>query len=264
MIDCHVHTALCGHAQGDAAAYAEAARMSGISVLAFTEHLPLPKRMDPLRSYSMAPSDLEGYVADVLGLRESFSETQILLGAEADWLPDDSRDLAELLGSFHFDVVLGSVHFLDGWAFDDPDKRAEWDGRDVDAVWRLYFQRVCDAAASGLFDVIAHPDLVKKFGHRPSFDQRELFEEVAGCFSKAGVAIEVSTAGLRKPVGELYPSEELLLACRRAGVPATMGSDAHKPSEVGYRLPDAVEAIRQAGYKSIVYFLGREPREVAL
>lgn len=273
MIDCHVHTARCGHAEGDASAYLAAARLAGVSVLGFTEHLPLPEDLDPSREYSMPPSELADYVAEVEGLKRASAEAAktghggditVLLGVEADWLPGRMDAVESLIASQPFDVVLGSVHFLDDWAFDDPALLAKWDSTDVDAVWERYFARVAEAAASGLFDVMAHPDLVKKFGHRPARDPRELFEAAAGAFAAAGVAIEVSTAGLRKPVGELYPSAEFLAACRRAGVPATMGSDAHAPHEVGYRLDAARATLLDVGYESVVYFENRQLKEVLL
>jgi histidinol-phosphatase (PHP family) len=273
MIDCHVHTARCGHADGDAAAYVAAARQAGLAVLCFTEHLPLPDDLDPDRQYSMPTGELGAYVAEIESLKRMAGETgtdssgtglTLLIGAEADWLPNRMTPVESLLASQPFDVVLGSVHFIDGWAFDDPSLVSEWDSADVDIVWTAYFSHVSDAARSGLFDVMAHPDLVKKFGHRPAFDTRDLYEATAHVFATAGVAIEVSTAGLRKPVGELYPAQDFLRACRRCGVPATMGSDAHSPAEVGFRMEAAREALVAAGYESVVYFEKRQPREVAL
>ena len=273
MIDCHVHTARCGHAEGDAASYVAAAARAGLEVLCFTEHLPLPADIDPDHHYSMPESELPAYIAEVEALGRGAQALEsvgdggpvvVLAGIEADWLPGRMDRAEALVSSQPFDVVLGSVHFIDGWAFDDPSLLATWDAVDVDEIWRSYFAHVADAARSGLFDVMAHPDLVKKFGHRPAFDPRELYEFTAQAFAAAGVAIEVSTAGLRKPVEELYPSPELLGACRRAGVPATMGSDAHSPAEVGFRLDAARAALLGAGYESVVYFEKRQPKEVAL
>ncbi len=161
-------------------------------------------------------------------------------------------------------MVLGSVHFLDDWAFDDPNLLERWDRTDVDAAWLRYFELVWDAAGSGLFDVMAHPDLVKKFGYRPAFDTSDLFDATAAAFARAGVAVEVSTAGLRKPVGELYPSTDFLAACARAGVSATLGSDAHHPDEVGFAFDVARTALLAAGYDRLVYFERRERREYPL
>jgi histidinol-phosphatase (PHP family) len=163
------------------------------------------------------------------------------------------------------DVLLGSVHFLGEWAFDDPHSVAMWNTWDVDEVWTTYFTTWCDAASSGVFDVMAHPDLVKKFGHRPSFDPRELYAEAARAAAHGGVLIEVSTAGLRKPVGEIYPGPDLLASFGAAGVGATVGSDAHAPDEVGFRLDAAYEALAIAGYRSVCFPTGpKASREIAL
>ena len=268
MIDCHVHTARCGHGEGSAAEYVAAARTKGIGVLTFTEHLPLPESLDPCREYSMAEHELPAYLHEI-GVLASASQTAparptVLTGIEADWLPSHLPHVERLLSAFSFDLVLGSVHFLEGWAFDDPRLMQQWDRADVDAVWEQYFGLLVDAARSGLFDAMAHPDLVKKFGYRPTFDPRELYEAAAGAFAATGTAVELSTAGLRKPVGELYPSMEFLTACARAGVPATLGSDAHRPDEVGAGFEMAREALEAVGYDRLVYFVGRERREYAL
>ncbi len=268
MIDCHVHTARCGHGEGSAAEYVAAARSADIDILTFTEHLPLPDALDPSREYSMPERELEFYLDEVASLSRAEGSLPdgitVLAGIEADWLPAHREHVKRLLSAHRFDVVLGSVHFLDGWAFDDPALLAQWDRADVDATWERYFDLLVHAARSGSFDVMAHPDLVKKFGHRPGFDTRDLFDATAIALAAAGVAIEVSTAGLRKPVGEMYPSADFLQACAQAGVPTTLGSDAHRPSEVGFAFDAARDALQTAGYDHLVYFVDRQPKEYPL
>lgn len=261
-IDAHVHTARCGHGTGCVAEYVAQARERGIDVITFTEHVPLPADLDPAREYAMPPEQWAEYVSEVKAARTD--DVRVLLGAEADWLPGWNDHVRGFLQAADWDVVLGSVHFLDGWPFDSPAHAAEWETADVDAVWERYFEVLRDAASSGLFDVMAHPDLVKKFGYRPSVDPAEMFDATAELLSDTGLAVEVSTAGLRKPCAEIYPSEEFLHACRRHGVPVTTGSDAHAPSEVGFALDQAVELLRRVGYTEMVYFEKRRPREVAL
>ncbi|MBE0475767.1 MAG: histidinol-phosphatase HisJ family protein [Coriobacteriia bacterium] len=264
-VDLHVHTSLCRHAEGTAAEMAEAARAAGLDVVAITDHLPLPPGFDP--GYAMGADELEAYVSEVLVAAEGMRSAggpEVLLGIEADWLPGAEERVGDAVAAYPFDVVLGSVHFLDGWAFDDPRLAGEWDRRDAGDVWRAYFGRLCAAARSGLFDAMAHPDLVKKFGHRPGFDALPLYEEAASVFAGAGVAVEVNTAGLRKPVGEAYPSLDFLAACRRAGVSVVTGSDAHHPLEVGFRLDAAEELLRAAGYESIAVVRGRRIEEIPM
>lgn len=256
LIDCHVHTACCGHASGSVDQVVGAAVFAGLNGIVLTEHLPLPLDLDPARGVSPSEEDFASYAHEVRAIAERVRGLEVVLGAEADWLPGreayaaNVRRAATALG---VSVLLGSVHILDAWTFDDPNHIEEWDSRDVDAVWSRYFEVWCDAARRGGFDVLAHPDLVKKFGHRPSFDTRELFAEAARAAADGGALIEVSTAGLRKPVGELYPGPELLKAFRAAGVEATVGSDAHAPTEVGCDIGLAYDALRAAGYDRVAF-----------
>ena len=265
MIDLHVHTARCGHATGEMAQYVEAGRARGLDVMCFTDHLPMPEPYP--QHYTMKADELPAYVADVLAAARDSRATggpEVLLGVEADWLPDAFAHVEALIASHDFDLVLGSVHFLGDWAFDDPDLIARYDAWEPDVLWERYFDEVANAAGSGLYDVIAHPDLVKKFGARPDVDPRPWYEQTALALQESGCAVEVNTAGLRKPCREIYPSLDLLKACRRRGVPATTGSDAHAPAEVGEGFDLARELLREAGYDSVVCFRKRVAEEVAL
>jgi len=265
VIDLHIHTARCGHATGEMAQYVEAGRARGLDVMCFTDHLPVPEPYP--QHYTMKAAELPAYVADVLAAARESRATggpEVLLGVEADWLPDAFTHVEGLIAAHDFDLVLGSVHFLGDWAFDDPDLIARYDAWEPDVLWERYFDEVANAAGSGLYDVIAHPDLVKKFGGRPSVDPQPWYEQTALALQEAGCAVEVNTAGLRKPCREIYPSLDLLKACHRRGVPATTGSDSHAPSEVGQGFDLARELLREAGYDSVVCFRKRVAEEVAL
>lgn len=258
LIDCHIHTERCGHATGRVDDYIRAAVERGLVGIAITEHLALPEELDPHRHLSMPACDLEDYLVEVDLTAQRYPEITVVTGLEADYLPDRVAQTATALAQARERAdgarfVLGSVHFIEGWAFDDPHHLDEWDSKDVDAVWRRYFELWCDAARTGLFDCMAHPDLPKKFGHRPTFDARELYGEAASVAASNGVAVEVSTAGLRKPVGELYPTHDLLVAFRAAGVPVTVGSDAHEPAEVGFAIAQAYDAAMRAGYTEVQF-----------
>jgi histidinol-phosphatase (PHP family) len=265
VIDLHIHTARCGHASGEMAQYVDEGRARGLEVMCFTDHLPMPAPYP--QHYTMRPEEMPAYVADVLAAARDARETggpEVLLGIEADWLPDAVEKVERAISLHDFDLVLGSVHFLGDWAFDDPDLVARYDAWEPDVLWERYFDEVGKAAASGLYDVIAHPDLVKKFGSRPTADPRPWYEQTALALAQAGCAVEVNTAGLRKPVGEIYPSLDLLKACRRRGVAATTGSDAHSPGEVGEGFDLARELLLAAGYDSVVCFRKRVAEEVSL
>jgi histidinol-phosphatase (PHP family) len=134
-----------------------------------------------------------------------------------------------------------------------------WAERSVEGIWRDYVAHVCELAGSGHVDVLAHPDLAKIYGQRPPEPVlAELHEQAARAIAAADVAVEISTAGLRKPVGELYPDPGFLAACRDRGVPVTTASDAHEPSLVGQDLERAVELARSAGYDEVSVFDGRK------
>lgn len=250
LVDCHTHTELSGHGVGTVDEVVAAAVEAGLETVVLSEHLALPSHMDSDRELSMDPDSLGGYIADIEAARRKYPGIEVVAGLEVDWIRGDSSfEIAEIDGITH---LLGSVHFIDGWAFDDPDSLDEWSQRDVDQVWRDYFDLWCEAVRSDIpFDVMTHPDLPKKFGHRPSFDTTDLFAEVAACAAEAGVAVEVNAAGLRKPVGEIYPSHELLTAFHRAGVDIMIGSDAHAPCEVGMDIERAYDAARAAGYDRV-------------
>ncbi|MDO9557845.1 MAG: histidinol-phosphatase HisJ family protein [Coriobacteriia bacterium] len=271
MIDLHVHTSRCGHATGEFADYVRQAEATGIDVLGITDHLPLPESVlaaDPSATrYAMPESELEAYVGDVFDAQTrtaSQGGPRILLGIEADYIPGEEYHTRELLSRYSFDLVLGSVHMIDGWAFDDPKLIDGYERWDIGALWDRYFSRVAEAAATGLFDVMAHADLVKKFRFFPDDDLDPRYRRLADALADTDVAIEVNTAGLRKPCAELYPSLALLKTFCRAGVPVTIGSDAHAPSEVGYGYDLAVEAVMAAGYRSVVVFEHRVSQEVRL
>ena len=258
LIDCHVHTERCGHAVGSVDDYMRQAAHRGLWGVVFTEHLALPLDLDPDSKLSMRECDLEDYLVEVDFARERYPDIRVVAGLEADYLPErlagTKRELTRARArSDGARMVLGSVHFIGDWAFDDPGHVDSWDAHDVDEAWEQYFALWCDAARCGLFDVMAHPDLVKKFGHRPHKDPAALYRQAAEAAADGGVLVEVSTAGLRRPVAEIYPGPSLLLAFCEAGVGATVGSDAHDPTEVGFKIEAAYDAMQLAGYTCALF-----------
>jgi histidinol-phosphatase (PHP family) len=270
MIDLHMHTWRCRHAEGTPEEYVRAAAARGVRTIAFTEHLPLAPclaaRVPGAERYAMPAEELPSYVTEVREasrLGEGLG-VEVLLGIEIDAVPDALDHARAVLQTLPVDIVLGSIHFGDDWAFDDPartDRYAEWDIADL---WERYFADVAAAAASGVADVVAHADLVKKFCFRPVGPVGSLYRQTARSLASSGVAVEVNTAGLRKPCQELYPAQELLDELFAAGVPVTVGSDAHRPSEVGAGWNEARAALMAAGYRSVLVFRQRVPEEVPL
>ncbi|MEW8979043.1 MAG: histidinol-phosphatase [Symbiobacterium sp.] len=266
LADYHTHTVRCGHATGTMEAYVEAAIARGLGEIGFSDHVPMywlpEERRDP--GGAMAMAELEEYVTDVLRLRERYPEIPIRLGLEADFIPGHEEALTRLLEAYPWDYVIGSVHFLDDWNFDNPDyvhRYSEWD---IAELYARFFALERAAAESGLFDILAHIDLIKKFGHRPPGELTHLYTDLADAIARAGVAIELSTAGLRKPVGEVYPAPALLRACCERGVPLVISSDAHAPDEVGWGFEDARELALRTGFTETARFEGRRRRMVPL
>lgn len=258
--DYHTHTYLCGHATGEAEEYVLAAIEAGLGEIGFAEHipmywLPLAER-DP--EIAMPEEAFEGYVRRVLDLKDQYHEIKVLLGVEADYIRGFEERLEELLGQYPWDYVYGSVHYVRGWGFDNPalaHRYAEWD---IGELYETYFESVCEAARTGMFDVIGHLDVIKKWGHRPRAVPVELFETVAAELARCCIVVEANTAGYRKPVRELYPSGFLLSELVRCGVQFTLGADSHAPREVGSRFPDAVAELRAAGCGALVRFRNRQ------
>lgn len=262
LLDYHIHTKRCRHAVGEIEEYARAALRAGVTEVGFSDHLPL---VPPQSSnYHMDFSELDAYVADVRRIRRDFPELDVRLAVEADYLPGREALSREVLARHEWDYVIGSVHYLDGWGFDNEDEIARWSRIKADDVYRQYYATLRQSAETGLFDVIGHCDLVKKFGHRPSADLTQELESTARCFAAAGVAVEVNTSGLRKPAHEIYPAARLLRILRSAGVPVTLGSDAHAPQEVGMNFPEALTLMRDTGYSTYRRYVGRVPEELPL
>jgi histidinol-phosphatase (PHP family) len=253
--DYHTHTVRCGHASGQPTEYVEAAQARRLMALGIADHLPLLPEPDP--ELSMGIADLDGYVGDVQALKVAFPG-YVLLGVEADYRPQTISDVRSLLDAYAFDYTIGSVHHLGDWGFDDPRQVDGYDERDIDEVWIDYFQLVGDAAESGLFTILGHLDLVKKFGYRPtrvlSLELEYLVERIA----RAGVLVEINTAGLHRPAGEAYPTLDILRRLCAAGVGITFGSDAHRPEEVGRDFDHAVKLAQAAGYEGFA-FLEADP-----
>jgi histidinol-phosphatase (PHP family) len=251
------------HTQANAERYREAAEERGIAELGVSEHVyRFVQALDVWRHpfwETYAHDDIDAYCDFV---RE---QTDLRLGVEADFVPGAEDRMANLLEARDFDYVVGSVHFMRDGAV-DMDDYSVWDSSravSVEEVWMRYFQSIAEAARSGLFDIAAHPDLVKVWGdarRTPEGDLRRYYEPAVEGIAEAGIAVEVSTAGLRKPVGELYPARGFLEMCVEAGVPVALSSDAHRPEDVGAGYEAALEELDAVGVRELCVFEGRQRR----
>ena len=245
--------------------YVETALARGVDEIGFAEHVYYFRQTRSLWHVpyhtDRCSHDLEQYVDAVLEARRR--GLPVRLGLEVDYEPDREEETRELLAPYPWDYLLGSVHFIDGFGVDGEPRLSDAVG--IDDAWRRCFATLAGAARSGLFDSLSHPDLVKVFGERPKQAlERELHAKVVEDIADSGVAIEVSTGGLRKPVGELYPDLHLLVLCGERSVPATVASDAHVPALVGSDFDLARDLLSRAGYETITLFDRRQARQVPL
>ncbi len=274
IVDYHLHLRPDGDRLDDAAyeaghlaRYVVAARERGVGEIAITEHVYRFRQAAELSDHvywrENTRDDIVVYFDRLTAARDA--GLPLLVGLELDWLGIDRADDVRAIADGHaWDVVLGSVHWSGPHAFDHPDYSI-WDAYPVDEAWRLYADAVCAAAEAGIYDVMAHPDLAKVFGHRPSFAiAEELGDRFAECFRAAGVCVEISSAGLRKAIGEIYPSDAWLRKLYAADVPITLASDAHLPADVGLGVDRCLGAASAAGYRSLARFRGREWEAVPL
>ena len=264
--DYHLHTPLCGHATGEPAEYIAAGRAAGLAEIGFSDHCPMDGP-EPFDDWRMRRAELPRYVEQILSARAQAAPFPVRLGLECDFIAGHEGWIELLAGLAPWDYLIGSVHYLaPGWDVDNP----KWIGRftatgtATGEIWDLYWKAFARCARSGLFDFLAHPDLVKKFGHRPPGDLRRYYEPAVAALAEGGAAIEISTAGLRKPAGELYPAQEFLEAACAAGVPVVVSSDAHAPGEVGQDFSKAFGAARMAGYTQTARFEKRSRSLVSL
>jgi histidinol-phosphatase (PHP family) len=266
--DLHTHTALCKHASGTPEEYLAAAQKAGLAYWGVSDHFPAPAGYDA--EFRMAPDDLPRYCGILDSLREAAvgSNLQVLAAVEFDYVPGRMDEVFAALDPLRpkFDYLIGSVHYVGDFAFDDPDKLAEWPRYGVDAVWNGYLTDLKDFVELGGFHVMAHSDLPKKFGFRPSNYENVLrrMTEIYECAAAKGICLELNTAGLRVAADEIYPAPDLLRAAFRAGMKITLGSDAHKPEHVAYAFDQAAELARSVGWTSHTAFVRGEAVELPL
>ena len=288
MLDYHLHlwphgTPASQPTLDELASYCDTAGRAGVGEIALTEHLfrfrqadaalaafldddPNPALRASLAGYwrEHAHADLDAY--DDAVLEAKAAGLPVILGLEVDHYAGRMEKVATLLKGYPFDVLLGSVHWVGAWGFDqlgDPVVNAEWDSRSIESVWDAYTEALEELAASGVCDVLAHADLVKVDGRRPAVPD-EWYDRMAEAAASSGMAAEVSSAGWRKPVAEAYPAPALLSRFRKAGVPATTASDSHGLGDVASRSADLRSLLADAGYETLTAFRARQRSQVAV
>ncbi|MCE2527051.1 MAG: histidinol-phosphatase HisJ family protein [Actinomycetia bacterium] len=265
--------------------YWEKAAARGVAELGFTEHLyrfresekALGRFWEPDRLAGAPFQDLADFTARMVELDrvfwiEEYVESvlaakqqglPVLLGLEVDFIPGTEDAVAELLSPYPWDFLLGAVHWVGGWAIDTSECAEEFERRGVDESWQQYFSLVVEMIRAGIADVVAHVDLCKKYGYRPDREPLDLYQAVVDEAAARGMAVEVSSQGLRNPAREVYPSGIFLQMFRQRGISITLASDGHRAEEVAWGREEVVAAARAAGYRTYLSFAG-DPHQVPL
>ncbi len=258
IVDLHNHTPLCNHAEGSIEEYIKAALECGTKIFGFSDHAPMD--FDP--EYRMEFEDMQEYETKVKEAKENYKEKiEILLGYEVDYLPGhmDERVL-------HADVdyLIGSVHFIDEWGFDNPEFIGRYEHEDIDVIWQKYFDTIEAMAKTKLFDIVGHLDLIKIFKFMPKKDIKLIAKNALTAIKESDMVLEINVAGYRKPIAEAYPSKELLKEAFKLGIDITFSSDAHKPEQVGIYNQEVITIAKAIGYTKCAYFSKREKKFLEL
>jgi histidinol-phosphatase (PHP family) len=248
--------------------FVETAKQKGIQEFGISEHayhfyetknIVSKPWMEERRYYAM-----DDYVdlfkkADRLGM-------DVRMSIEMDYTPGSHKEMESFISSYPFDYVIGSVHWVDDFGIDLAEYRKEWDRRDLYETYRAYYDQIVTLAESNLFDIVGHLDLVKIFNYIPKDEEflMEQYERVTDALKNSKTCVEISSAGLRKPVGILYPAPELLTLCFEKGIPIVLSSDAHEPHQVGENYEASIELAKKTGYTTLMTFRGGERKEVEL
>lgn len=252
LVDLHNHTPLCNHAEGTMSEYIEIAIKKGTKYFGICDHAPMD--FDP--QYRMRFDDMEKYESDVLEQRKLYKDKiEILLGYEVDYLKGhmDKRVL-----NADVDYLIGSVHFLDEWGFDNPEFIGNYESQDIDEIWQKYFDTIEEMAKSGLFNIVGHLDLIKVFKFMPKGDINKIAQKALQAIKNADMVLELNIAGYRKPVAEPYPSFSLLKQAYDLKIPITFSSDAHKSEQVALFSDEIVQMAKEVGYTKCAFFRKRK------
>ncbi|HMP89943.1 MAG TPA: histidinol-phosphatase HisJ family protein [Kiritimatiellia bacterium] len=246
--DYHTHHELCRHASGRTIDYARAAAQAGIEEICATDHCPTDVEFG--KEHRMTLEQFDQYRDDVRHARDSVPDVTLLFGVEADYYPGCEEFLKMFCDREEFDLVLGSIHFIDYWS-NDPVRRGLSDAIDPDFVWREYYRMTGELADTGLYDILTHPDLPKRFGNRLNLGKvREYALPALDRLAAAGMAIEINTSGMIHSIQQMYPGPEFLSWAAERGIGLVFGSDAHTPDRVGDRFAEAKALAKDAGFKS--------------
>lgn len=253
-VDLHNHTTLCNHADGTVEEYIQRAIELGIDFYGFSEHAPMKNFED---GYRLVLNKKDFYEKLILEMKNKYKDSiSILLGYEVDFI-DGNYLLDEVINS-KVDYLIGSVHYLGKWGFDNPEFISEYKNRDINKIWEDYFYAIELLAKSKKFDIIGHLDLIKVFNYLPTKDIKMIAKKAIREIKKSNMVIEINAAGFRKPIKEQYPSIDLLELSYELDVPITFSSDAHSVNQIGFEYEKCTKIAKNIGYEKCALFKNRE------
>ncbi len=255
-VDLHNHTTFCNHANGTMEEYILKAIDLGIDIFGFSDHAPMD--FDP--KYRMTFKEKKFYEMQIAQLQEKYkNQIKILLGYEVDYL--DNHISADVMKT-KVDYFIGSVHFIHEWGFDNPEFIGVYKDKDIDTIWEEYFKAIQVMAKSNLFDIVGHIDLIKVFNFMPKKEIKQIANSALREIKKSNMVLEINPAGLRKPIGEQYPSSELLELAFELDIPITFGSDAHEIEQIGFEYESITTLAKSIGYTKCVTFENRDRKHI--
>lgn len=267
--DLHMHTCF-SHGANTPAEMLKAAKGKGLKLIGFSEHSPRPEGYDYTHEYRQHLSaTFPDYIAQVKGLKRESHEPEVLLGLEMDWLPQERDFVRQSIGAYDYDYLIGSVHFLDHWGFDDTKEAwLEASQEECENRYLRYFEAWHSMLASGWFQIAAHPDLIKIYSVSQFhiwLDKPESRNLIKGCLvtlRDSGMAMEISSAGLRKACREIYPGPQIMELAREAGVQISFASDAHNTADVGSDFDFLGDYAKRFGFTRHTVFTRNSRREL--
>ena len=262
MIDYHIHTLLCNHAEGSMESYIRSAINLGMSEICFLDHLTV---QESEKGLSMAPGEIPYYFRAIQLLKQQYKEAiSVKAGIEIDFNPAYTDLFQEITGTYAFDVVASALHFPGGLNIVSGNSAWRRGENNTDYVYGLYYEHLEKMLDFNYFDVICHIDLIKKFGRNPSMSFDKEFNEILLKIKTKNLCVEINTSGYNHPVREPYPSPDMITKCHNLGIRITLGSDAHTPANVGQHYDRALPLILSAGYKYLTTFTKRRCSKVPI
>lgn len=250
-VDYHIHTRF-SDGKSEHKDIIFAAQEQGLDEIGFSDH------------FSIVPTEWTTSENEISRLKEIMKQVKdsedlplkVRFGAEVDYITGKEEKIKSIINQLPLDYVIGSVHFIEGWNFDtDPEG---FDKSNIDILYKKYYQLLEQSISSGLYDIVGHADLIKKFGHMSMKDPKTFYKKIIKAMLAHNTTYELNTSGLNKPCQEFYPSRSFIEMAFKENIPVTLGSDAHHEKDIAQYFPEAIELLKKVGYRKIATFHNRK------